>query len=309
MNFGIKSFYKFIRVHPETGVETELTGWCGNVLLTSGRNELANRDWFTSVQVGTDSTLPDASQDALLGYVDGTNQVEETVRNAQTSPPYYGWCRKRFRFDAGSIIENENLNEVGLGWGTSGATIVTRALIEDIDGNQVTVTWKADEILDVLVEVRYYPPLNDVTGTVTLDGVVYDYILRAASVTGSGWYLYIGDKIQSRAITTGDWSGFDGNIGTIEFDPDGTPYTTNANDYTNTYANNSYEIVFGLTGGPADWNATTGKLLRSIRIITTAGRYQIQFDSQSNPGFGIPKTTDFTLALQFILGWSEQVIP
>lgn len=311
LGLGIKTFYKFIRVNPETNKETVLTDWIENTILTSGRNELANRDWFTAVQVGTSSVLPNASQTALLGYVAGTTTVQEDVNGAQSSAPYYGWRRKRFRFAVGTISQNENLNEVGLGWSTaSGDFLVTRALIEDINGNQVTVTWKADEYLDVVVEVRYYPPAADATGTVVLNGVTYDYILRAANVVSTtAWSTNIGSQITSVASAVGDWAAFDDNIQTVDLGPNGVSYNGNTNDYTNAYVNNSYQIVFGMIAGPNEWNATTGKLMRSLRIKTTAGWYQIQFDSQSNPGFGIPKTTDYTLTMQFVLGWSEQVIP
>ena len=61
---------------------------------------------------------------------------------------------------------------------------------------QTTITPLADEILDVVVEVRYYPPLTDTTGTVTLNGIDYDYIIRAASITNvAGWGEFIGNKI------------------------------------------------------------------------------------------------------------------
>jgi hypothetical protein len=90
--------------------------------------------------------------------------------------------------------------------------------------------------------------------------------------------------------------------------------SNNSNDYTQAYQNNSYQIKFGMIVGPgtADvdgWYVTTGKLCRSIRVKTTAGWYQIQFDSQSNPGFGVPKDNTRTFTLQLVLGWQEQAIP
>ena len=314
MNVGIKTRYKFIAVNPNTMEERELSGWCENILLTSGRNELANRNWFTYCQVGTDSTAPAIGQTGLLGYVAGTNQIEETVTGTQSSAPYYGWKRKRFRFNPGEAVGN--LNEVAIAWaGTAGANCVTRALIVDINGVQTTITPLVTEILDVVVEVRYYPPLIDTTGTVVLNGITYNYIVRAAAATSSSaWALSIGDRIQSYAISNADWSGYDNDIGTIDQAPNGVSVQSdNANDYTNAYSNNSYQIIFGMIVGPGTlnstgWYITTGKLLRSILFKTTAGWYQIQFDSQANPGFGVPKTDAFTMQVQFILGWSEQAI-
>lgn len=315
MNVGIKTRYKFIAVNPNTLEERELSGWCENILLTSGRNELANRDWFTYCQVGTDNTAPAIGQTGLLGFVAGTNNIQETVAGAESGTPYYGWKRKRFRFNPGET--SGNLNEVAIAWaGTAGANCVTRALIVDINGSQTTITPLPTEILDVVVEVRYYPPLTDATGTVVLNSVTYNYIVRAASVTStSAWANTIGSKIESYAANNADWSGYDNDIGTIDQAPNGVPTPSdNSNDYTNAYSNNSYQIIFGMIVGPgtansSGWYITTGKLLRSILFKTTAGWYQIQFDSQASPGFGVPKTNEFTMQIQFILGWSEQAIP
>lgn len=309
--FTVKSFYKLYATNVKTGVTRELTDWFGNILLTNGRNELAKRDWFTACQVGTDSTLPNRNQTALLGYVAGSSSIEEVTQGAQSTAPYYGWKRKRFRFLNGSGIGNENLNEVGIGWSTAtGDFLVTRALITNLLGEQTTVTPLPDEILDIVVEIRYYPPLNDVTGTVTLNGTVYDWIIRAASVTSTtAWANNIGKQIF--ALTTVNWTGYDNDIGSITTGPNGVPVPADTfNNYTAGYQENSYQIAMGNICGPGTlnvdgWYITTGKLLRSILIATSAGYYQLQFDSQSNPGFGVPKTNNETMRVQVLLGWEE----
>ena len=316
LTVGIKTRYKLIAINAKTGKERELSGWSPNVLLTSGRNELANRDWFTHVQLGTDSTVASSGQTALLGFVAGTNTVYDDTWNAAPAAPYYGWRRKRFRFAVGSGLANQNLNEVGIGWSSAGGdTIATRALIVDLDGVQTSATPLPDEIVDVVVEVRYYPPLGDSTGTVVLNGVTYNYTVRAANVTSStAWGANIGRKIASSAGNNSDWSAFDNDIGTLETSPNGLSVPSdNSLDYTNAYQNNSYQIVFGMTAGPgvadtSGWYVTTGKLCRSIRFKTTAGWYQVQFDSQASPGNGVPKDETFTFTLQAVLGWDEAVV-
>ena len=65
------------------------------------------------------------------------------------------------------------------------------------------------EFLDLTYELRYYPPLIDVLGTITLDGVVYDTTLRAASVTNADyWGSIIGSQIAGINNTAGNvWLG------------------------------------------------------------------------------------------------------
>ena len=312
MQVGIRIRFKFFSVNPVTFKETRLSGWCGNTLLTTGRNKLASLDWFDWCHIGTDSTPSVEGQSALLGFIASTNtQPVAAVSAAQSSSPYFGWKRKRFRFAPDSGIQDENLNEIAIGWSGTDGDITNRALIVDDEGAQVSITPLAGEILDALVEVSYYPPLSDATGTVVFDGVTYNYIMRAAAViTASAWADSIGQKIESFCQDVSHWHAYDDDIGTLEQYPSGTSKDSeHTNDVTETYVNNSYEIDFGMGSGPTGWNSLTNKLLRSLVVLTTAGHYQIQFDSQANPGFGIPKTVLKVIDFAFTLGWEEEIVP
>lgn len=308
-NVGIATRYQLFSVNPTTGRETALTGQFGNTILRSGRNEMPNRDWFSHCQVGTSNALPDALQTSMQGYKAGTNTIMETVSGAQASAPFYGWRRRRFRFTVGSTAAI--LNEIGIGWGLSGDTLATRALIVDVDGIPTSVVPLPDEYLDAVVEIRYYPPLGDSTGVLLMDGINYNYTIRAAQVTSSSaWGFHNGNQIKSYGLFISDWSSYNDNIGAITDSPSGlvVPADT-VDDYTLGYAVNSFQIKFGQYIGPNGWNQTTGKLLRSIRLCTTAGYYQAQFDSQANPGFGLPKNNGRILHIQANLGFQEQIIP
>ena len=305
---GVKTRYMLFNVNPKTGKETQLTGWSNNTLLTSGRNALASQNWVYAVQLGTDGTDPAAGQTALLGYVAGTSSVVSggTTYGAASSAPWYGWKQIRFRFTPGQAVGT--LSEVGLGWSAaSGSNLAFRALLVDITGTQVTVVPLADEYVDVVVEIRCYPPLDDVTGTVDFAGETYNYILRASEVGSASWWgQYIGTPIGKVDTFTSYWQAYNGDIRTIDLAPNGTNFPADGtNAYNEAYSNNSYERHMAQIGGPNAWNATTGSLLRSFRFITTLGAYQIQFDRQSSPGTGIPKTNAYNIKFSFILGWAE----
>ena len=214
---------RFQTVNKFSGKITSDTGFFPNTILNDGRNIMATETyWMDHCQVGTDNTAPTQNDTTLAGYIDGTSTVMETTSGQNTSPPYYGWKRRRFRFDAGPI-GGENLKEAGVGWGLSGATIMSRALILDpILHTPTTITPLADEFLDVTYELRYYPPLIDVTTPqVTLDGVDYDTITRAAGVTGIFWSDGIGNKIGPYTFDNNTWNAYDDDIGTILTGPTG----------------------------------------------------------------------------------------
>jgi hypothetical protein len=302
-NLGIKGFFRLQTIDRFSGKCRIDTGWFPNTILTSGRNVMADGStWMNFCQVGTDNTAATPAQTSLLGYHAGTSTIQSTTTGQASSAPYYGWKRKVFRFGVGTVAAN--LQEVGVGWATSGSTLISRARILDpILGTPTVVTPLADEFLDVTYELRYYAPTDDVTSpSVTLDGTTYDTTTRAAVVTDAIWSSGIGTTMGAAGSYTG-WKAYDGNIGTVLTNPSGSGANCDvATQFNSTYSNNSYEIVMNCLTGSTGWNLGSG--IRSIRISTTAGAYQTQFEA--NPGgTTIPKTSAYTISMRWTLAWAE----
>jgi len=298
---GMKGYFRLKCIRPNGRVRLD-TGWFANTLLDSGRNYMATANFMTSCQVGTDNTAAAAAQTALLGYRAGTTTIQDTISGQQSSStPYYAWKRKVFRFSAGTVAAN--LSEVGVGWGTSGSTLISRALILDpILQTPTTITPLIDEILDVTYELRYYPPTGDVTSPqVTLNSIVYDTVTRAAEANSQYWSDGIGNVIAPSAAT--GWLAYDGNIGTVLQNPSGTSSAASSGSTgASAYSNNSYELAIHISVPSVNWNLGSG--IRSIRIRTSAGSFQTQFDS--NPGGStIPKSASFTMYMEWTLSWTE----
>lgn len=316
LTFGISVRYLFENVHPITGRRTPLSGWSPNIMLTSGMNIMADRsDWLNYVQVGTSNVAPDASQTSLQAWVAGTNnQVVGSLEfGAQANPgPYYGFERVTMRFNPGDIPTTSGLNEVGIGWGdgSGGASdIVSRARIVDINGDFTTPTPDPTEFLDVTREVRYVPPTGDAVGTVTLNGVDYNYTLRAAQVTDTAaWASNIGVAMGQISDTLADWRAYDGDIGTVDLEPSGlTADCDNTDQFNYAYSNLSNTIGMGCNCGAGigignAWNLALG--LRSLRIKTTAGNYQIQFGSVVGDN-SVPKSDANTMFVKFDMTWAN----
>ena len=301
---GLKGFFRLRTINKFSGKVRIDTGWFPNKILDAGRNVMADDStWMNYCQVGTDNTAPTAAQTALLGYHAGTSNITSTLDGQSGSAPYYGWKRKVYRFAAGTVAAN--LSEVGVGWATSGSTLISRALILDpVLQTPTTITPLIDELLEILYELRYYAPIADVNGPqVTLNGIVYDTITRASEVTSNAWSAGIGSAMGQLSTGINDWTAYDGVLGTVLQAPNGiVANCDNANQYNSAYVNNSYEIQMNCATGSTGWNLGAG--IRSIRIKTTAGNYQTQFDS--NPGGNrIPKTTSFTMLMSWTLAWAE----
>lgn len=282
------------------------TGWFPNKILDAGRNQMAQRnDWMLRCQVGTNNTAPLATDTGLLGYVAGTSTIQADNFGAQGSAPYYGWRQRTFRFAVGAGHGAQNLKEAGVGWATTGATLISRALIVDpLTQLPTVVTPLVDEILDVSYMLRYYPPLVDVAQSVVLNGLTYDTISRAAEVTNSGaWGNPIGTQIGEESLFSSDWSAFDGAIGTLTQSPSGIAASCDhANAFNEAYSNNSYQLSMQCNTGPTGWNLGAG--IRSLRIKTKAGWYQSQF-TRNPGGQTIPKDINYTMDMAWTLAWVE----
>jgi len=305
-HFLMQGFLRIQIRRPDGRVRWD-SGFFPNKILNSGRNNMATQaNWLDWCHVGTGSTPPTATDTQLQAFVCSTNTIVANSTSTQGSAPYFGYRRRTFRFAVGAGQGGQNLSEAGIGWNSTGSTLVSRALIIDpITQLPTSVTPLADELLDVTYELRYYPPLGDSSNSVTMNGVIYTTTTRAASVTDAIWSTYIGQAIGIESAAGSYWAAYDGNIGTITQFPSGTvAYLTQNNGYNLGYSNNSYQRKMGTSVGASEWNLGLG--IRSARLLSKAGAYQTQFSS--NPGGNrIPKTNVYTMVVEWVVSWSEYV--
>ena len=298
---GLKGLIRFKTLNKFSGKITQDTGWFPNLILNNGLQNIAvQSNFLTSCQVGTNNSAPDSNQTSLQGYLAGTSNIVEDLHGQQsTTAPYYGYRRLTYRHSAGTVAAN--LSEVGIGWGTTGDTLLSRARIVDpITQLPTTITPLSDEILDVSYELRYYPPTSDVTSpAVTLNGITYNTLTRAAEVNTSHWSTGIGSKIGYRSGTN-FWAAYDGAAGTVLQNPSGTSKDLSPTLYNATYSNNSNELVIECAVLWANGNLTNG--IRTIRLRTTAGSYQTQYTAVGT-GDSIPKTTSHNMLLKWLISW------
>lgn len=273
-----------------------------NKLLTNGLNQLATQSgWLSCCQAGSGTSQPVAGDTALESYVAGTSTIVQDDTGAQSERPYYLWRRRTFRFAQGAAAGN--LNEVGIGWSTSGAALICRHRTVNSLFEETTIPILANEYFQVTYELRYYPQLFDTVGTITLDGTVYDTVTRPSQVTLASLATQIGNLMGQYSAATSDWRAYDGEIGDITQAPSGNAANCdNANQSNSAYVNNSFEIEMVCNTGPNGWNLGAG--IRSIRIKTTAGDFQSRFGAQSGDGT-IPKTSAYVMQLKWTLSWAE----
>lgn len=291
MKSGMGGFFKLVATRPD-GTQRVLADWFPNLILDAGLNRIGSGGIISYCQVGTGSTAPTNSDVALVNRIGSTASQTVTNTGAQASAPYYGYHRMTFRFAAG--VATGNLSEVGVGWASSGS-LFSRALILDGGGAPTTITVLADEVLDVTYELRTYPPLVDVTGSVNISGVTYNYTLRASTVQSWATSNYAASGLANAASL----SFFTGSIGAITAAPSGTS-TTGGSCTWDAYANNSLQRSFNSVSGLTTGNLAGG--VKSIAVATPLGNYQLEFD------VALPKDATRVLNLRLNVSWARRAI-
>lgn len=172
---GITGEYRFITHGGARGTIDH--GTSKNMILDSGIDALLGlgRSGPDRCWVGTSNAAVASTQTDLQGTKVLMSAVQSTLSSLYVAgPPPYVECTRTYRFNTG--VATGTWAEVGTGWNDgTGQARFSRALILPS-----TVTVLADEQLDVVFTVRFYPSTTDVTGTVTLEGTPTDYTARFA---------------------------------------------------------------------------------------------------------------------------------
>jgi hypothetical protein len=195
------------------------------------------------VQIGTGTATPANADGSLQNRSASTNTWTNGVNNAYTvGPPDYVTMTNTARFALGAL--NGNYTEVGIGWASAGS-LWSRALILDAGGNPTSIQVLSDEQLDVTYIVRFYPQQTDSTGTVTLSGSNYDFVIRPAFVnqmfsSGYGWSIITALSSGLQGAGGVQMNAYDGVIGARTAGPSGTSTNCSPSVAWQTYVAGSF---------------------------------------------------------------------
>lgn len=287
---GVRGWYKIEALQPD-GRKRLLADWFPNLITTLGADLLGTDTPLTFCAVGSGNRAPALTDTTLQTLVASTSThgPAGVVQSAQSSAPFFGSTTTQYSFAAGTATGN--LSEVGVG--SAAGSLFSRALILDGTGTPTTLTVLANEALFVTYQLNQYVPTADVTGNVTIAGVVYAYTLRASLASSIQW-----------AYTNGDRGGllnavvFSGPIGAVTGQPSGT----NATD--DSINNNAYVAGSSTLSGTATWGINSGNVggvaavtARFGSNVGSRGVYQVGFTPS------IPKDSSHVLTLSFSTSW------
>lgn len=296
---GLKGIFNLKFTNSKTGKVREFK--FTNLILNSGLDRMAVGSLVAGCVLGSATSTP-AVTDTSISSILGTSTTLQASGNgtANTSTTPY-WCSYywTYRFIEGKATGN--ISQVAMAFGTVNATtnaytgLFSLALIKDSGGTPITITKLADEVLDVTYTLQLYCPASDVTGTVSLSGVDYNYTLRpaaAASWVADGNFASVNSAL-----------AYAGTIGTQLTNPSGTSYAMTSHtvsSYTTGSFTRDYAVLWDLNQG----NAAGG--IRSVRLATNGPKtfWQIEYSKVSDSA-AIPKDNTKRLTLNFRITWGR----
>ena len=299
INAGVSGHFTMMTTNTKTG-EQKVVASFPNLILDAGLERMGTGSYLDVCRVGSGTSLPTVLQTQLDAKIASTDTRQVTLTGAQPTPPYYGWKRITFRFAAGTATGN--LSEVGVGWGniTTDNFLFSRALILDGGGLPTTINVLADEVLDVIYELRLYPPLTDTTIVgLNLGLSTHTVTIRAGRVTdGTYWGYGLGYPVDFNVTGyLGMTFAYNGGIGAITSSPSGT--SSGSDVVVASYVANSREQKGVLTYSLNQANLAGGIL--AIESPTRIGTYQFGFSP------AIAKDATRVLKLDLKVSWSRYV--
>jgi hypothetical protein len=226
--------------------------------------------------VGGSSTPPTEFDSALGSFLRQQNSINSETSSCQTTPPYFSWQRKNFVFNPPGA--NLAIAEIGVGWGTNGTNLWSRALTKDSGGNPLVLSWLSNETLTVTYEARNYPWLVDVPHSTVISGVTYTGIIRPAQIASSTHFTFR-NNAQFAALNPMSFGGlrvYTGGIGAITGTPSGSDATSDTSNTVNdAYSAGSLQATGFGRFLPSQANLAGG--IGALRVLSSTVPWQVGF--------------------------------
>lgn len=299
LHTGLSGRVRLVK-HRDGDVSQELE--FNNLILDGGLDRWGSGGIIDRCSVGAGNTAPTAA-DVGLGSLIATSTTKLTVPSFLTANSAERWTEVTtcYRFDAG--VGTGTIAEIGMGWDTG---LWSRALVKDGSGVPTTITKLADETLDVYYTLRIKFPSSDITGSIVLEGVTYDYILRPAEIASVPLTqdALFAARFASSPSSSGDMRAGSSEIGSVLAPAPNSSWsgaTTAA-----AYSPGTYKRRLTFSAGLTDMNVSGGfkALGLNIRGGSTQQVWQMGFYIGGTAA-AVPKTAAKIFSLTVDFTWAR----
>ena len=274
-----------------------------NLVTTLGMDRLGSeraQNVYARCHVGTGTATPSITDVQLANFLASVQNGAGTQTQGNSGDsPYYGWRRMVWTSAIGAH-GNNILTELGISAQQTDGLLFSRELIRDSIGNPTSFPISSDEQLEVTYELRFYVPLVDATGTITIGSITHDVTTRARmATTGLNGWAPVSGNTNNFAATSGtiDSTLYTGALGAItDNEPGGSRNGHTTSVSTSAYTNGNFYRDHSQTFGPPLGIGSN----MSCTFATFASKFQTEFDPP------IAKTDTQTLILHHRVSWARR---
>lgn len=301
---GFEGFVTVQLIHAKTGfIKFEST--FKNLIVDAGLNYLGTSAQRLSnllgsgyIAVGTGSTAPGIAQTALVTELGANSRTNSDggISATTTFGPSNSYIEATVTREYTEAQAIGNLTELGMFSAAAAGTMLFRQLFKDGVGAPTVISKTAAERLRIIYKFRIYPPA-DVTSTVTISGVVYDYTTRALNIDDNNAWGATGSTLGTGGMLSsfGTWTNFrsealesnaliiptNGGVGTVG--------TTTLSAYT---LNNFYrDMATEWAAGTANFATGIGSVLLNASTASGTVVFQTAFITTKVPKTNVDKFT------------------
>lgn len=263
-------------------------------ILGAGPNPLHHRTY-----IGTGSSPTTVGMTAMeIFLAESSTPGAAGTADLGTAPDYEYFEDKSHRFAAG--VGTGTISEIGMGQSddNTGTDIFNRVVLG------VPVVKAANQVLDVFFRLTVWPPVIDVLGVSTIEGVTYDTITRGRDYpawNGSGSPAY--DFVAFNGSVFG-YTAWPGDIGIITSNPGGGQDDLSGGSLDSpTYVPGTFSRTVTAFAGLDSWNVTAG-LIRSLGTDIKQFKWQTQFNAVVG-GTAIPKAITEIMDFSWSVTWDR----
>jgi hypothetical protein len=311
-DFEIKVRFKGrYRLVVNEGTERERdTGWFDNIVTDIGLDRLAQAtspQVFAWASIGTGTALASASDTSLQAFVADSSTLSLDSQSNLGPSDYLGHMQAHYTYAQGAVVGN--MAEVGIGWASGGGSLWSRARIE-YGGSPTTLTLISLDQLTVYYELTCTPVTTDISGTVTISSVDYDYqgrlanaasfmaaLFSALNSSGVEWGQIIGGGGGSSSLVAKSYQA-SSTLGAITGEPSGSSETSGSSTVAS-YTNGTFVRDSTMTLTPSQGNLSGGIGCILLNYTATSMTFQYHFDTP------IPKDNTKTLTLTARFSWGR----
>lgn len=149
-SFGIHNRFDIEVLDAETGdIKQEAKAY--NVICDQLWTRWAEKQkYFTYIHYGSGTGTPSATDTALFNYVGGQEATNETASIDYESGVFS--LRKQIQLAAGTAV-GVTITEVGIAYGSSSSYLCTHAMLQDMNGNRVSIAKTDTDVVNIYATV------------------------------------------------------------------------------------------------------------------------------------------------------------